>query len=213
VGALDAPGRLASAAPSELLLRLIPADSGVVLLAALKLPDPLDRKSLKAHLAGRWSGVTRPRTFAVIWNPSGARDRVPEVAILWPDGDRALLDDAFSGPNELVRRRACGHEILASTAAVATAVARACGESTPSILASAPPVVGGLREPLSIELGVNVGGVLSRLVADAWGAEKGDKTAPVPEIEAARRLLEELPFVGLRGVAKGDALVPGGFKS
>jgi hypothetical protein len=200
-------------APSDALLRLVPADSGVVLLATLKLPQPLDRRSLEAHLGRKWTGATRPRTLAVVWNPRGERDRAPEVAILWPDGDRKLLDDAFSGPNELVRRRACGHEILASTAELAAATERACSGKAPSMLSTAPPVVAGLRAPLSVGIGVNVGGVLSRLVADAWSAEKGAKTAPVPEIEAARRLLEELPFLGLRGLAKGDALVPGGFKS
>jgi hypothetical protein len=213
LGALDVPGRMEGAAPPEALLRLVPADSGVVLLTSLTLPEPLDRKSLKAHLARKWSGATRQRTVAVIWNPRGLRDHAPEVAILWPDGDRKLLDDAFSGPNELVRRRACGHEILASTPESAAAAERACAGKVPSMLSAAPAVVAGLRAPLSVGVGVNVGGVLSRLVADAWAAEKGEKAAPAAEIEAARRLLEELPFVGLRGVAKGDALVPGGFKS
>lgn len=211
VGALDAPGRLEGAAPSEALLRLLPADAGVVLLASLKLPQPLDRKALGAHLAGKWTGATRTRVVGLVWYPRGERERAPEVALLWPDGDRALLDDAFSGPNALIRRRACGHEILASTAEVAGAVERSCADRAPSMLSAAPPVVAGLREPLSVGLGVNVGSALSRLVADAWKAEKGEKSAP--EIEAARRLLEELPFVGLRGVAKGDALVPGGFRS
>lgn len=213
VGALDAPGRLEGAAPPEALLKLLPAGSGVVLLATLRLPVPLDRRSLAAHLGGRWSGGTAPRTLAVVWNPSGRRDRPPEVAILWPERDRRLLDDAFSGPNRLVRRRACGHEILASTAEIATAAERACAGKGPSLLSAAPPVVEGIRAPLSIGLGVDVGGVLSRLVADAWRAEKGEKAPPAPELEAARRLLEELPFMGLRGVAKGDALVPGGFRS
>jgi hypothetical protein len=212
-GVLDAPGRLEGTSPGDPLLRLVPADSGVVLLASLRLPQPLDRKSLGAHLSGKWTGATRGRTVGVIWNPSGEKRLVPEVAIVWPDGDGKLLDDAFSGPNALVRRRACGHEILASTAEVASAAERACQGKVPSMLSAAPPVVAGLRAPVSIGIGVNVGGVLSRLVADAWRAEKGEKTAPAPEVEAARRLLEELPFVGLRGVAKGDALVPGGFKS
>lgn len=213
LGALDAPGRLEGAAPTEPLLKLLPADAGVVLLASLRLPEPLDRKTLSAHLAGSWTGATRPRTLGVVWNPRGDRERAHEVAVLWPDGDRTLLDDAFSGPNELVRRRACGHEILASTGELAVALERSCQGRAPSILSAAPPVLAGLRAPLSVGLGVNVGGVLSRLVADAWRAERGEKTAPAAEIEAARRLLEELPYMGLRGVAKGDALVPGGFRS
>ncbi len=213
VGALDAPGRLAGSAPPERLLRLVPAGTGVLLLASLKLPAPLDRKALAEHLAGKWTGATEPRSIAVLWNPSGERERAPEVAILWPDRDRKLLDDAFSGPNKLVRRNACGHEILASTGELAAAAERACQGKAPSMISAAPPVVQGIRAPLSVGVAVDVGGALSRLVADAWRAERGDKTAPAPEIEAARRLLEELPFMGLRGVAKGDALVPGGFRS
>jgi hypothetical protein len=213
LGTLDGPGRLDGAAPSEELLKLIPADAGVLLLATLKLPRELDRTSLKAHLEGKAAGATRLRTIAVLWNPRGDPRAVPEVVVLWPDGDRRLLDDAFSGPNALVRRHACGHEILASTADLAAAAERACAGKVPSILSGAPQVVAGMREPLSLGLALNVGGLLSRLVADAWGVEKGGKLPPAPEVEAARRLLEELPFVGLRGVAKGDALVPGGFKS
>lgn len=213
LGALDSPGRLDGAEPPEQLLKLVPAEAGVVLLATLKLPETLDRKALAAHLGGKWTGATAPRTLAVVWNPRGERDRAPEVAILWPERDRRLLDDAFSGPNALARRRACGHEILASTAELASTIERTCAGKGPSVLSAAPAVVQGLRAPLSVGLGVNVGGVLSRLVADAWRAERGEKAAPAPEIEAARRLLEELPFLGLRGVAKGDALVPGGFRS
>jgi hypothetical protein len=213
VGGLDAPGRLEGTAPSEPLLRLLPADAGVVLLASLRLPAALDRKALAAHLAGKWTGATRPRTVAVVWTPRGESDRPPEVAVLWPDGDRKLLDDAFSGPNALVRRHGCGHEILASTADVASGIERACQGKAASMLSAAPQVVQGIRAPSSIGLGVNVGGVLSRLVADAWRSERGEKTPPAPEIEAARRLLEELPYMGLRGVADGDALVPGGFRS
>jgi hypothetical protein len=211
VGALDAPGRLEGQAPPEALLRLVPSGTGVLLMASLKLPAPLDRKSLAAHLSGKWTGATEPRAIAVLWNPSGERERAPEVAVLWPERDRRLLDDAFSGPNKLFRRRACGHEILASTAELAFAADRACAGKVPSILAAAPAVSAGVRAPLSVGIAVDVGGVLSRLVADAWRAERGEKTAP--EIEAARRLLEELPLIGLRGVAKGDALVPGGFRS
>ena len=37
---------------------------------------------------------------------------------------------------------------------------------------------------------------------------------PVPaEIEAARRDLETLPYLGLRGTVDGNRLVPGGFGS
>ena len=73
-------------------------------------------------------------------------------------------------------------------------------------------MVAGLQQPVSLGVNVNVGQVLSRALGDAWAAEHGKKPAS-PEIESARRHLEELPFIGLRGVTKGDALEPGGFRS
>ncbi len=67
---------------------------------------------------------------------------------------------------------------------------------------------------MSLGVNVNIGVALSRLVAEAYAAEhEQGKQKPSPEIESARRLLEELPTIGLRGVAKGGALVPGGFRS
>ena len=76
----------------------------------------------------------------------------------------------------------------------------------------APPVVAGLQAPVSLGVSMNVGLVLSRLLGDAYAAEH-TKGPASPEIESARRILEELPFFGLRGVAKGGALQPGGFRS
>jgi hypothetical protein len=212
VAELAAPGRLGGAAPPEKLLRLVPADSGVVIVADLELPAPLSRESLAQHLRGAWKGDTAPRTVAVVWNPRGDAALPTEVALAWPEADAAALRDAFTGPNRLEHRRACGHEILASTGALAGAMARACDGKVPSILNGAPPVADGLRAPASLGMTVNLGLVLSRLVADARAAERG-AAPPAPEVEAARRLLEELPTIGLRGVAADGALRPGGYRS
>lgn len=208
-GKLDQPGRLQSAAPPKELLRLLPGDVGFALLATVNLPDALDRASLKEHLAGTYRGKLEARTVAVVWNPSPGET---QVGLAWPERDLRALEEAFKGPNELVQRRACGHVVLASTGALASAMARGCEGGSPSLLNGAPPVVSGLEAPVSLGVNVNVGLVLSRLVGDAWAEEHG-KSAPSPEIEAARRLLEELPFFGLRGVAQGGALIPGGFRS
>lgn len=212
-GDLGAPGRLGAAAPADALLRLVPADAGAVAIASIQLPDPLTRQALAEHLKGAFAGRTAPRTVALVWKPHGDGALPTEVALAWPERDAEALRDAFSGPNRMERRRACGHEILASTGALASAMARACERKGPSILDGAPPVVEGLRASTSIGIGLDLGLVLSRLVGDAWDAEGGEGKRPSPEVESARRLLEELPFMGLRGVAKDGELVPGGYRS
>ncbi|HSN93246.1 MAG TPA: hypothetical protein VLS93_18595 [Anaeromyxobacteraceae bacterium] len=212
-GDLGKPGRLESASPGDPLLRLLPADAGVVVIASIRLPDALTRQALSEHLRDGTRGPTSARTVALVWKPHGDGSLPTEVALAWPERDAAALGDAFSGPNRMERRRACGHEILASTGALASAMARACERKGPSILDGAPPVVEGLRAPSSLGIGVNLGLVLSRLLGDAWTAEAGPGKRPSPEVESARRLLEELPFMGLRGVAKDGALVPGGYRS
>ncbi len=208
-GKLGAPARLGSAAPGESLLKLLPSDAGFVLLATLNLPDALDRQSLQDHLAGTYKGSLAPRTVAVVWNPSPG---ATQVALAWPERDARALKEAFTGPNRLVEKRACGHVVLASTGALASAMERACDGRTPSLLNGAPAVASGLRQPVSLGVNVNLGVVLSRLVGEAYAAEHAKGPAS-PEIESARRLLEELPFFGLRGVAQGGALAPGGFRS
>ncbi len=208
-GKLDVPARIEAATPAENLLKLLPGDAGVVLLATVNLPDALDRQSLKDHLSGAYKGKLAPRTVAVVWNPSPG---ATQVALAWPERDARALKDAFTGPNRLVEKRACGHVVLASTGALASAMERSCSGKTPSLLNGAPAVTSGLAVPVSLGVNVNVGQVLSRLLGDAYAAEHA-KGRPSPEIESARRLLEELPFIGLRGVAKGGALAPGGFRS
>jgi hypothetical protein len=231
-GQLGAGGRLDAAAPSQALLDLVPADAGVVLLATLRLPDPLDRAALKAHLAGAWQGKTATRTVALLWNPRGDERQPTEVALAWPERDAALLEEAFSGPNRLDQRRACGHLVLASTGAFGQAMQQACAGKVPSIRHGPPAVAQGLAAPASLGLGVNLGAVLSRLTGEAWVGERARVEAAAlprrpagaqpaaapppkvaPEIEAARRLLEELPYLGLRGTATGGALVPSGFRT
>jgi hypothetical protein len=208
-GALAAGERLGAAPPRDELLKVLPGDAGVVLLTTLDLPEALDRTSLSAHLRGAYQGKRLARTVAVLWNPGPG---TTEVAVAWPERDAAFLREAFTGPNELLRVQACGHVVLASTASLASAAQRSCAGKAPSLLNAAPAVVAGLRQPASLLVNVNAGLVLSRALAEAWTAEKG-KSAASPEIESARRLLEELPSMGLRGVAKGGALQPGGYKS
>ncbi len=213
MGPLAEPGRLDAATPPDALLKLIPADAGFVLVATLRLPEKLTRATLAEHLGKTYRGAYSARPVAIIWNPRGQEALPTEVAVVWPERDSAALQDAFSGPNRMERRRACGHEVFASTGALAAALERSCQGRSPSILNAAPAVAAGLKQPSSIGLGVNFGLVLSRLLGDAYAADSAPGKKPPPEVESARRLLEELPFVGLQGAARSGALVPGGFRS
>jgi hypothetical protein len=213
LGQLAEPGRLDKAAPPESLLKLVPADAGVVLLATLRLPEKLDRESLRQHLEKKYQGAYAARTIALVWNPRGA-DKLPtDVAVVWPERDAGFLRDAFSGPNRMEHRRQCGHEVFASNGPLATAMQRSCEGKAPSVLNAAPQVAEGLRSPVSFGVGANLGVLLSRVLADAWTEDAASKGKNSPEVEAAMRLLEELPFLGLRGVTDGRSLVPGGFRS
>jgi hypothetical protein len=213
LGPLGEPGRLDVAPPPASLLKLVPAETGLVILATLRLPEPLSQETLRQHLDRSYHGPYAARPIALIWNPRGDERLPTEVALAWPERDAGLLREAFSGPNRMDRRRACGHEVLASTGALGLALQRACEGKGPSLLDASPAVAEGLRQPVSFGIGANVGVLLSRLLGDAWTAEATSKGKPSPDVEAARRLLEELPFLGLRGVATGGALVPGGFRS
>jgi len=212
LGPLGDPSRLDAGPPSDALLRLVPADAGVVLVATLRLPEKLTRDSLAQHLKRAYTGPLVARPVAVVWNPRGDPALPTEVAVAWPERDAALLREAFSGPNRMEHRRVCGHEVYASTGPLANALERSCTAGGASILHASPGVVAGLREPASIAVGLQLGSVLSRLLGDAFAADQTAKKG-APEIDSARRLLEELPFVGLRGVARDGALVPGGFRS
>lgn len=214
LGGLDDPGRLGSASPPEALLALVPADAGIVFLATLRLPEKLTRDSLAQHLGRSYQGPLAIRPIALVWNPRGQEKRPTEVAVIWPEQDSAFLRDAFSGPNRMEHRRLCGHEVLASTGSLAAALESTCRGDLPSILHAAPAVSAGVKQPASITVGFNFGVVLSRLLGDAYSAaDTAAGKKPSPEIESARQLLEELPFVGLRGAVENGALVPGGFRS
>jgi hypothetical protein len=65
-------------------------------------------------------------------------------------------------------------------------------------------------------LSVNLGRVASQLTLDGWLSEHPapNATTGPQEIEAARRVLEELPIVGFRATVEADGtLVSGGFRS
>jgi hypothetical protein len=71
-----------------------------------------------------------------------------------------------------------------------------------------------------VSFGINTGRLLGTLMADGYGSQlppvdpkKPQPRTMPPEIEAARRDLETLPYIGLRGTVDGNKLVPGGFGS
>jgi hypothetical protein len=207
LGELAEPGHLDAAPPPDSLLALVPADASLVVLATVRLPEKLSRETLRQHLDGSYKGAYAPRPLAVIWNPHGDEKLPTEVAVAWPERDAGLLREAFSGPNRMDRRRACGHEVFASTGALGLALQRACEGKSPSLRNASPAVAEGLQQPVSFGVGANVGILLSRLLGDAWAQDASSQRKVSSDIEAARRLLEELPFIGFRGVVRGGSLV------
>jgi hypothetical protein len=214
--------RLDSAPFSEDLLKLVPEETPVLLALQLKLPEKLDRDSLKALWSGKGpTGPMRTRQVAMVWTPRGDADLPSEVALLWgrPE-DATALGQLFSGPNRMQTATLCGHHVLASTPEVLARLRKACEGKGPNLLNAAAPVVQGLRAPSSVSFGVNTGRLLGGLLADGYWSQvtqadpkKPQPRAAPPEIEAARRDLETLPYVGLRGTVDGHKLVPGGFGS
>jgi hypothetical protein len=163
----------------------------------------------------------RTRQVAMVWTPRGDAEKPSEVALLWgrPE-DAAALGQLFSGPNRMQTATLCGHHVLASTPEVLARLRKACEGKGPNLLNAAAPVVQGLRAPSSVSFGVNTGRLLGGLLADGYWSQvtqadpkKPQPRAAPPEIEAARRDLETLPYVGLRGTVDGNKLVPGGFGS
>jgi hypothetical protein len=220
-GALQGEPRLDSAPLSDDLLKLVPEETPVLLALQLKLPEQLSAESLKAYWEGKGSkGPTRTRQVALAWTPRGDAALPQEVALLWGRTEDAVaLQGIFNGNNGLWRGDACKHHVLASTEDVLNRMRRACEGKVPNMLNAAGPVVQGLREPTSVSFGVHTGKLLSLLTADGYlseqqvDAKKPLPRAAPPEIEAARRELEALPYVGLRGTVQGGSLVPGGFGS
>ncbi|QRN93395.1 hypothetical protein JRI60_29890 [Archangium violaceum] len=213
--------RLDSAPFSESLLKLVPAETPVLLALQLKLPEKLDQNTLKAFWSGKGGvGALRTRQVAMVWTPRGDANLPSEVALLWGQPEDAeALGQLFSGPNKMETATLCGHHVLASSPDVLTRVRRACEGQGPNMLNAAAPVVQGLRAQGSVSFGVNTGRLLGTLMADGyWSQQQTDSQKPrpnaaPPEIEAARRELETLPYIGLRGTVDGDKLVPGGFGS
>lgn len=219
---LEGPARLDAAPLSDDLLKLVPEETPVLLALQLKLPESLDPATLKAFWQeGGGKGPTRTRQIALVWTPRGDPKLPMELAVLWGRAEDAeALKGLFTGGyNTLVQGAACNHVVLASTEAELERLRKACEGKSPNLLNAAGPVVAGLRAPASVAFGVNTGRLLSGLTMDGFLSESRvgrnaplPKTAP-PEIEAARRDLESLPYLGLRGTVQGDSLVPGGFGS
>lgn len=215
--------RLAAAAPSQALLKAIPERSGVVLFLAVKLPKDLTAVALRDTLAPadeNFKGTKKewplePRQVAVVWNPRGLATN--EIAVLWDKADDEKgIDDALAKGNPLVKGKACSVLVYASTKELLADTQSACGGSKPSLLQAAPAIVKGLGESTSIAVTVNLGHVFSQLTLDGWTSEHAapnQRTGP-QEIEAARKLLEELPTVGFRATVAADgSITAGGFRS
>ncbi|WP_223757815.1 hypothetical protein [Myxococcus sp. RHSTA-1-4] len=219
---MEGPARLDAAPLSDDLLKLVPEETPVMLAVQLKLPESLGEDSLKEF----WKedggkGPTRTRQVALVWTPRGDSALPIEMAVLWGrTEDEAALRQLFSGGyNRLVTGTFCNHVVMASNDAELERLRKACEGKTPNMLNAAGPVVAGLRAPTSVAFGVNTGRLLSGLTMDGFLSEsRVGRNAPMPksvppEIEAARRDLESLPYLGLRGTVQGDSLVPGGFGS
>lgn len=217
--------RLAAVEPSPELLKAIPEKSGVVLFLAVKLPKELTATALRDTLAGEGEdfGKTRkvwpmgsPRQVAVIWNPRG--NRATEVAVLWAEtGDEKALAEAMTkGNGALQAGKACSVLAFSSTKELMADLQASCSGKKPSMLQSAQPIVKGLSQSSSIALTVNLGRVMSQLTIDGWLSEHPapNATTGPQEVEAARKLLEELPTMGFRATVGADGkIVSGGFKS
>ncbi|WP_434389794.1 hypothetical protein [Melittangium boletus] len=209
---VDEP-RLDSAPLSDALLKLVPEDTPVLLTLQLKLPDTLEASALQQYWSGQgFPGNVRTRQVALVWTPRGDASLPTEVAVLWgrPE-DAAALGQMFSGPNRMETATLCGHHVLASTPAVLARLRKACEGGSPNLLSAAGPVVEGLRAQGSVAFGLHLGRLLGGLLADGY---KSLGSAAIPaEIEAAKRDVETLPYIGLRGTVDGNRLVPGGFGS
>ncbi|ADO75561.1 hypothetical protein [Stigmatella aurantiaca] len=212
--------RLDTAPLSDELLKLIPAETPVLLALQLKLPETLEASKVQAYWKGEDAGAVLTRQVALVWTPRGDAALNHEFALLWGrTEDAPALERIFNGGNKLFHSTLCSHRVLSSSLEVLQRLQNACEGQSPNLLNAAGPVVAGLRAPGSMTLGVNTGPLLGQLAMDGyWSEQRLGRKAPVPksappEIEAARRDLETLPFVGLRGTVKGDSLVPGGFGS
>ncbi|MGC4118468.1 MAG: hypothetical protein QM765_28720 [Myxococcales bacterium] len=214
------PGNLGAAALPDSMLRMIPERTPVVLAARLRLPELLEPAVLsKAIDLSQRADREVPREVVLLWTPRGDAAKPSELALLWsrPE-DSEALDRLFDGPNDLAFAKVCGHLAFASSKDLLGQIQRSCRGEAPSKLHASPAVVAGLRAKASVLLEFDLGPLLSRLVEDGWATslEKADaakKPKPPPEIEDAKRRLEELPDLGFSGTKNDNVLVPGGFRS
>lgn len=217
-------GRLAAAAPSPELLKAIPEKSGVVLFLAVKLPKELTATSLRDTLAPaeenfagkRQAWPLEARQLAVIWNPRG--NTLNELAVLWGNAadEKAIGDAMLKGNKALLAGKACSVLAYTTTKELLADLQAACSGKKPSVLQAAQPVVKGLSESASLAVSVNLGRVLSQLTLDGWLSEHPapNATTGPQEVEAARKLLEELPTMGFRATVGSDGkITSGGFRS
>ncbi len=217
-------GRLAAAAPSQDMLKAIPEKSGVVLFLSVKLPKELTATSLRDTLASadeNFGGTKKQwpleaRQVAVIWNPRGTK--VNELAVLWgtAEDEKAIGEAMLKGNKALQAGKACSVLAYTSTKELMAELQASCSGKKPSVLQAAQPVVKGLSESSSIAVSVNLGRVLSQLTLDGWLSEHPapNATTGPQEIEAARKLLEELPTMGFRATVGSDGkITSGGFRS
>lgn len=222
VAELKSPGRLAAGALEESMLKLVPEPTSVFFTFALSLPERLDASMLKAQISG--AATKAPlvrRQLAVLWNPRGDAERSSEVAVIWSRlEDEPFLESILSKSHPLLQKRLCGHVVLASTPRLLNNLEATCSGSSPSVLSAAPLVAKGLKEPSSVGVSVNLGAMLSQLLLDGFTSDPasrrpaGSQATPPPEIEAARRQLEALPFLHWRAVVDDKGrLIPEGFRS
>lgn len=204
---------------SDDLLKLVPEDTPVLFAFQLTLPESLEPAKLKAFWAHEGQPRTRARQVALVWTPRGSASMEPELALLWGDAqDAEGLAALFSGgARTLVRATLCKHVVLATSQAEVERLQKACDGRAPNMLNAAGPVVTGLRAPSTVVLGVNTGRLFSGLAVDGYTSEaRVDRASPLPralppEIEAARRDLEALPYLGFRGRVQGYVMLSEGF--
>ncbi|NNB91224.1 hypothetical protein [Corallococcus exiguus] len=204
---------------SDDLLKLVPEDTPVLLAFQLTLPESLEPAQLKAFWKGEGKPRTRTRQVALAWTPRGSSSMEPELALLWGDEkDEEGLGALFSGgARTMVSTTLCKHVVLATSQQEVERLQKACEGRAPNMLNAAGPVVAGLRAPSTVVLGVNMGRLFSGLAMDGYTSEaRVDRSSPLPkalppEIEAARRDLEALPYLGFRGNVQGYVMLSEGF--
>ncbi|WP_199727935.1 hypothetical protein [Corallococcus sp. CA049B] len=204
---------------SDDLLKLVPEDTPVLFAFQLTLPESLEPAQLSAFWKKEGQPRIRPRQVALVWTPRGSTSLEPELALLWgEEKDAEGLSALFSGgARTLVSATLCKHVVLATSQQEVERLQKACEGRAPNMLNAAGPVVAGLRAPSTVMLGVNLGRLLSGLAMDGYTSEaRVDRSSPLPkaappEIEAARRDLEALPYLGFRGNVQGYVMLSEGF--